>query len=87
MVAHRRRSCQVASSRTALEQIAAAVPPPLAEAQLLIGLRRGARRDWCAAAFLLERRWPERWAPVHLRAVAQAATEFLDPTELAPPQD
>ena len=48
-----------------------AVDTALAEASLVAGIMLAGRSDWRAAAFILERRWPERWA-LRARAIASA---------------
>jgi hypothetical protein len=45
-----------------LDRLAAAVPPEVAEVELVLALREAARSDWRCSAWVLERRWPERWA-------------------------
>lgn len=37
-------------------------PEAVSEARLVVMLARAAQFDWKAAAWWLERRWPERWA-------------------------
>ncbi len=51
-----------------VEQARAAGPvssEALTEARLVVLLARAAQFDWKAAAWWLERRWPERWARAH----------------------
>ena len=61
MRAHRRRHGLRSVSRDQLELLIAGVEPPLAESALVEGIARAARDDWKAAAYILSRRWPERW--------------------------
>jgi hypothetical protein len=46
-----------------LDRLVAAVDPARGEMSLVAGIAQAARADWRSAAWLLERRWPERWAP------------------------
>jgi hypothetical protein len=39
------------------------------------GIERAARHDWRAAAFVLERRWPDRWGR---ERVTSSAEDELD---------
>jgi transposase len=51
-----------------VEQARAAGPvssETVTEARLVVLLARAAQFDWKAAAWWLERRWPERWARAH----------------------
>src|SRR3954452_14643657 len=51
------------------------------EADLVASVNRGARRSWRAAAWLLERRYPERWGPPSTRPRPEpqpAAPDALD---------
>jgi hypothetical protein len=58
---HRRR--HAGPSPAELAGLADELPAAVAESTLVAGLRDAARLDWKAAAWLLERRWPQRWAP------------------------
>jgi hypothetical protein len=46
----------------------------LAEPRLIAQVAAAARTQWRAAAFLLERRYPERWAPVRPKAELDVPT-------------
>ena len=47
----------------------------------------GASRDWRAAAFLLERRWPEQWAQRIQIEVKREVEHILDVAERTIPQE
>jgi hypothetical protein len=51
----------LALARDGLPQLPATEPLPLAEALRVGSIERAGQGDWRAAAWLLERRWPERW--------------------------
>jgi hypothetical protein len=63
MAAHRRRRTPQPTPPE-LERMSYAVPPTSAEIALVGGIERAAAEDWRAAAWVLARRWPQRWAPV-----------------------
>jgi hypothetical protein len=54
--AYRARQAAESLAPAELARLADALPPAVA------GITQAARVDWRAAAWLLERRWPERWA-------------------------
>jgi len=58
----------------------------MSESQLLAVVEASARAgSWNAAAWLLERRWPERWVKPSARTVATPAPERdLEPDEPDP---
>src|SRR5262245_16412631 len=45
---------------------------PRLEAALVSAIAAAGRRDWRAAAWVLERRWPERWGRVEVRSLDEA---------------
>jgi hypothetical protein len=71
---HRRRHAP--PSPADLARLADDLPPAVAESALVAGLRDAARLDWKAAAWLLERRWPERWAPIERSTSIDVRDEF-----------
>ena len=57
----------VEASSAEIERLLDALEPEapevaVVEASLVVGIVEASKRDWRAAAFVLERRWPERWA-------------------------
>jgi hypothetical protein len=60
--AYRPRQAAESLAPAELARLADALPPAVAEAALVAGITQAARVDWRAGAWLLERRWPERWA-------------------------
>lgn len=56
-----------------LDRLVDALEPAVAESALVAGVAAAAREDWRAAAWVLSRRWPERWASVE-RATAPSGT-------------
>src|SRR4051794_32440167 len=50
-----------------LDVLIAGLDPARAEALLVTLIAMAARDSWTAAAWILERRWPERWGPPALR--------------------
>jgi transposase len=64
----------------AIEQVRAE-----AEAILVGRIQRAAQSgSWRAATWLLERQWPERWAPAGDRAEDEETPDFADLDELGP---
>jgi hypothetical protein len=51
----------VTVSRAKLTELVDELEGPRGEAALVLGVARAAATNWGAAAWLLERRWPERW--------------------------
>jgi hypothetical protein len=75
---HRERHAAGAGTRRLrLEELVDAVEPHLAEAALVAGISEAARESWTAAAWLLERRYPSRWA-----ARGRGADVVFEPDEL-----
>jgi hypothetical protein len=68
MAAHRARQAAKRLAPAELERLVERLPPTAAESALVSGIAQAARADWKAAAFILERRWPERWSPVERTA-------------------
>ena len=62
MAAFRARRVASAVAPAELERLVGTVPPAAAESALVAGIAQAARADWKAAAFILERRWPQRWS-------------------------
>ena len=60
--AHRREHDTRLVTPGELARLVRAVDPAVAEVSLVAGIALAARSDWRSAAWLLERRWPERWA-------------------------
>jgi hypothetical protein len=60
---HRRRRDVLATrvTRDDLARLLDRLAGPAGEAALVAGITRAASEHWAAAAWLLERRWPERW--------------------------
>jgi hypothetical protein len=83
VAAHRRREQEAAEREgTPVAPLAPefedALAAALAEPRLAAYLAHSARSNWRVAAWLLERRYPERWAPGQ-RSEAGAAAEHLLP--------
>lgn len=70
------RKSRDAAFREALEAAEAGY-----EFGLIAGIRKAAEGDWKAAAWLAERRFPERWSKPEIRAQLSAVN--VDTTELA----
>jgi len=49
-----------------------------AEVALAVGVALAASRSWMAAAWVLERRWPERWGPPRVREAVREADVSLN---------
>jgi hypothetical protein len=62
-VAAHRRAHRPPAPRTDLAELVAALDATTSEVALTAGVMMAARQDSRAAAWLLERRHPERWAP------------------------
>jgi hypothetical protein len=78
MAAHRARQAAKRLAPEELERLAETVPPAAAESALVTGIAQAARADWKAAAFILERRWPERWSPTERTAASGGDEHELD---------
>jgi hypothetical protein len=76
MAAHRRRLAPQPTPPAELERMSYAVPPTAAEVALLAGITQAAAEDWRAAAWVLSRRWPERWSPAERGAVSSSCDGF-----------
>jgi predicted nucleic acid-binding Zn ribbon protein len=70
MVAYRRRQ-QGGTVSTALLDRLVDEAGPVSEVALLRGIEAAARESWEAAAFILERRYPERWTRAPDRATRE----------------
>jgi hypothetical protein len=71
MVAYRRRAGGGKVSTALLDRLVEA-GGPVSEVALLRGIEAAARQNWEAAAFILERRFPRRWARPRDRVAREA---------------
>jgi hypothetical protein len=60
------------------EQVQELLQRVLAEERLIAQVAAASKTNWRAAAFLLERHYPERWAPVRRPATEPAPPEVAD---------
>jgi hypothetical protein len=72
----------VAGERTDYAVFWARIAASLAEAEAtdVARMNRAAQRDWRAAAWVLERRWPERWSSRAQVAIKPVAGDGDEPT-------
>jgi hypothetical protein len=63
-----------------LDRLVDALGLAAGESALVMGVAAAARDDWRAAVWILEHRWPERWAPAGRAAASKrlAEDEFSD---------
>jgi hypothetical protein len=76
--AFRRRSrerVELSLRSPSTEELLARISEPRLEAALVSGVARAAARDWRAAVWILERRWPQRWALNRRSTRLEAALE------------
>jgi hypothetical protein len=62
LLAFRQRHGSGTIRHTVLDRLASA-GGALSEPRLLAGIQEAAQHDWQAAAWVLSRRWPQRWGP------------------------
>ena len=79
MAAHRARHAAERLRPIELDRLVALLDAPKAEVALVAGISVAAAESWQAAAWLLSRHWPERWAAE--KAPALAADDSGDPLD------
>jgi hypothetical protein len=72
----RQREAKQAASPRPPTELEAAIERAVEEPRLLARVAQAASNDWRAAAWVLSRRWPERWGPPERQATRHVPREL-----------